>query len=258
MTDSLSPFQWDAASGTLSATLSGLGKSSHQVTVTAADTCGNLARDSVTLSGASSNPFADMTNHWARTYTARLSELGIISGITSGDVTNFYPNRNITRGDFALMAANWLGLDLNAYASVSLPYTDTKDIPSWDLNAVKALYELGIMQGSRANDGTLRANARASITRAEAMTILGRMTEKGYPQPLCPPSPTPPLSPAGPRNTWPRWWAWRWWAAPMGSCGPVPRSPGRRWPKCSSPFGNPPFFLEKSLANDRIVWYHAL
>lgn len=51
------------------------------------------------------------------------------------------------------MAANWLGLDLNAYASVSLPYTDTKDIPSWDLNAVKALYELGIMQGSRANDG---------------------------------------------------------------------------------------------------------
>ncbi|MFR0912706.1 MAG: S-layer homology domain-containing protein [Evtepia gabavorous] len=176
------PFQWDAASGTLSATLSGLGKSSHQVTVTAADTCGNLARDSVTLSGASSNPFADMTNHWARTYTARLSELGIISGITSGDVTNFYPNRNITRGDFALMAANWLGLDLNAYASVSLPYTDTKDIPSWDLNAVKALYELGIMQGSRANDGTLRANARASITRAEAMTILGRMTEKGYPQ----------------------------------------------------------------------------
>ena len=176
------PFQWDAASGTLSATLSGLGKSSHQVTVTAADTCGNLARDSVTLSGASPNPFADMTNHWARTYTARLSELGIIPGITSGDVTNFYPNRNITRGDFALMAANWLGLDLNAYASVSLPYTDTKDIPSWDLNAVKALYELGIMQGSRANDGTLRANARASITRAEAMTILGRMTEKGYPQ----------------------------------------------------------------------------
>ena len=69
------------------------------------------------------------------------------------------------------MAANWLGLDLNAYASVSLPYTDTKDIPSWDLNAVKALYELGIMQGSRANDGTLRANARASITRAEAMTF---------------------------------------------------------------------------------------
>lgn len=133
----------------------------------------------MTLSGASSNPFADMTNHWARTYTARLSELGIISGITSGDVTNFYPNRNITRGDFALMAANWLGLDLNAYASVSLPYTDTKDIPSWDLNAVKALYELGIMQGSRANDGTLRANARASITRAEAMTILGRHPGQG-------------------------------------------------------------------------------
>ena len=98
MTDSLSPSSGTPPPAPLSATLSGLGKSSHQVTVTAADTCGNLARDSVTLSGASSNPFADMTNHWARTYTARLSELGIISGITSGDVTNFYPNRNITRG----------------------------------------------------------------------------------------------------------------------------------------------------------------
>ena len=36
------------------------------------------------------------------------------------------------------------------------------------------------MQGSKASDGSLKANARSSITRAEAMTILGRLTPKGY------------------------------------------------------------------------------
>ena len=174
------PFRWDAASGTLTATLSGLGQSSHQVTVTAADACGNLARDSVTLTGSAANPFGDMANHWAKVYTTRLNELGIITGITDSQGTNFYPNRNITRGDFALMVTRWLGLDPNDYAGVTLPYTDTASIPSWDLNAVKALYDLGLMQGSQASDGTLKANARASITRAEAMTILGRLTPKGY------------------------------------------------------------------------------
>lgn len=176
------PFHWEASSGTLTSTLSGLGQSSHQVTVTAADPCGNLGRGSATIVGTAKNPFADMTNHWAQTYTARLHELGVISGVTAGGTTKFLPDQNITRGDFALMAANWMGLDLQTYQSVSLPFTDAGAIPSWDLNAVKALYSLGIMQGSQAKDGTLQANARASITRAEAMTILGRLTEKGYSQ----------------------------------------------------------------------------
>ena len=38
------------------------------------------------------------------------------------------------------------------------------------------------MQGSKAADGKLYANANASITRAEAMTILGRLQAKGYPE----------------------------------------------------------------------------
>ncbi|MBQ5584273.1 MAG: S-layer homology domain-containing protein, partial [Ruminiclostridium sp.] len=127
-------------------------------------------------------PFADMKGHWAEPYTVRLNELGIITGMTEGGVTNFAPNRSITRGDFALMAARWMGLDLADYAKVKLPYSDTAAIPAWDLNAVKALYDLGIMTGSTGSDGALRANAKASITRAEAMTILGRMLEKGYSQ----------------------------------------------------------------------------
>lgn len=176
-------FSFEPSTGTLTATLSGLSSSLHQITVTAADPCGNLGRDAVTLSAASAQtPFADMDSHWARDYTGRLSELGIITGIQAGNETLFYPNRSITRGDFALMTARWMGLNLEDYAGVSLPYADANAIPNWSRNAVKALYDLEIMQGSKAADGRLYANANASITRAEAMTILGRLQAKGYPE----------------------------------------------------------------------------
>ena len=177
------PVPFSYSNGTLTATVSGLGSSTHQITVTAADPCGNLGRDSVTVTGTSaSHPFADMKGHWAEPYTVRLNELGIITGMTESGVTNFNPNRSITRGDFALMAARWMGLDLASYSNVNLPYTDTAVIPAWDLHAVKALYHLGIMTGSKEADGALRANAKASITRTEAMTILGRILERGYGQ----------------------------------------------------------------------------
>ena len=173
------PFTWDAGSGTLTATLSGLGSSSHQITVTAGDACGNLGRDAVMRSGTSSNPFEDMEGHWALPYTGRLSELGILQGVSS---TTFAPDRNITRGDFALMTARWLGLNLEDYAGVDLPYADADDIPSWDYTAIQALHTLGILEGSTGSDGQPYIHARSSITRAQAMTILGRVLEKGYPQ----------------------------------------------------------------------------
>ena len=174
-------FTWKA-NGTLSAILPALGTSSHQVSLTVSDACGNLARKSVTISGTAATRFADMQKHWASTYTTPLNDKGIISGVTANGKTNFLPDQKITRGDFALMTANWLGLDLSRYAGVSLPYADAASIPKWDENAVKALYAEGIMQGSKAGDGSLRANAKASITRAEAMTILGRILPQGYPQ----------------------------------------------------------------------------
>ncbi|MDY3014997.1 MAG: phosphodiester glycosidase family protein [Evtepia sp.] len=175
------PFSWNGS--TLTASLPSLGTQSHQVTVTATDCCGNIGRDSVALMGKdTSNPFADMTNHWATPYTIRLHQAGVISGMTVGGKLCFCPDQSITRGDFALMTARWMGLDLKAYQSVQLPYDDVNAIPAWDLDAIKALHALGIMEGSRSGDGRLLANATSSITRAEAMTILGRTQAKGHPQ----------------------------------------------------------------------------
>lgn len=175
------PFTWDGT--TLTAALGTLDDSLHRVTVSAVDAAGNRARASATLPASTdTTPFADMTGHWAAPYTTRLSAAGILNGVTEGGTTRFLPDRPVTRGDFALMAARWMGLDLSAYQKVSLPYADAASIPSWDLDAVKALYDKGIMKGSQGKDGKLYANAKSSVTRAEAITILGRMLESGYPE----------------------------------------------------------------------------
>lgn len=175
-------FSFAPDSGTVTATLPTLSASLHRITVTATDSCGNIGRASQTMnsSSATSSSFVDMAGHWAANYTDYLSNLNVISGVKTEKGLYFYPDRSITRGDFALMTARWMGLDLDTYASTSLPFSDTASIPSWSSNAVKAMYTLGIMKGTQTKNG-LCANATSSITRSEAMTILGRVQAKGYP-----------------------------------------------------------------------------
>ena len=171
------PFSF--SNGTLTAALPSLGTSGHQITVTASDACGNLARASQTITGTAPCPFTDMTGHWAAPYVTRLAEKGVVTGTGNG---KFSPNSSVTRGDFALMCARWLGLDLDAYGAGALPFADAAAIPAWDRAAVSALSELGIMQGSAGQNGTVYANATASLTRAEAFTLLSRMQAKGWPE----------------------------------------------------------------------------
>lgn len=175
------PFTLNGA--TLSATLPIQDSVLHRVSVTATDPFGNLTRTSKTVGTSEDDitPFADMKDHWSTSFTDYLAVRGIVKGEATNKGTYFYPDRSITRGDFALMTARWMGLDLNSYETVSLPFADKASIPSWSLNAVKAMYSLGIMKGT-SEQGKLYANAKAPITRAEAMTILGRISPKGYPE----------------------------------------------------------------------------
>ncbi|MGN0967953.1 MAG: phosphodiester glycosidase family protein, partial [Oscillospiraceae bacterium] len=166
---------------TLTATLPAQDGLAHRVTVTAIDASGNMGRASSDISATAEReqPFSDMADHWAKDYVNYLYDQGISNGLAVGDQFQFLPDKNITRGEFALMVARWLRLDLTAYSSVELPFADTSDIPDWCLDGVKAMYALGIMQGSAESSGTY-AYAQRSITRAEAMTMLGRIQQKGY------------------------------------------------------------------------------
>jgi N-acetylmuramoyl-L-alanine amidase len=64
-------------------------------------------------------------------------------------------------------------LDTTLTRFLPLPYGDEGEIPLWGLEHVRAVYKKGWMEG----EGAL-FNPERSITRAEALTVISRMT--GY------------------------------------------------------------------------------
>ena len=66
-------------------------------------------------------------------------------------------------------------LDFSKYDDVKLDFTDNDIIPQWAVPAVKAVYKEGIILGRVNDDGTSTFAPYDNITRAEAMTILGRI-----------------------------------------------------------------------------------
>lgn len=177
-------FAWDGRTAKMTATLPVNDGKLHRVTVTASDASGNLARGSASFSGVTewTEPFADMDGHWAQGFTAYLYQEQIANGIQTGQGLQFQPDKPISRGEFALMVARWQGMDLASYEGVELPFADAGTTPAWMLPGLKAMYANGIMKGSK-EGGVLYGKAENSITRTEAMTILGRLQKKGYPAP---------------------------------------------------------------------------
>ena len=176
-------FTWNESTGTLSAALPAADTGYHRATVTVSDASGNLGRASADIQpvSARTSPFADMTGHWAEAYATYLYDTGVSVGVGE-DTLLYQPDKSITRAEFFTMVARWMDLDLTQYAGVELPFVDAASIPDWALDAVKAVYSLGILQGAGV-EGGLAANASATISRAEAMTILGRTQARGYAQP---------------------------------------------------------------------------
>ena len=171
-------YTYDQSSGALSITLPAADGAQHRVSVVAGDASGNLSRAGVNAGTSSATPaFADMQDHWANDAVAYLKR----SGISNGSNGNFLPDTNISRQEFAVLLARYLGSSQD-HSSVQLPFADTNEIASWALNGAKAMYSLGIIKGSSDGSGKLYFNPTANVSRQEAVTMLGRLTEKGYAQ----------------------------------------------------------------------------
>ena len=121
------------------------------------------------------NPFYDTENHWAKDIIADMAATGIISGFEEDGKMIFKPDNSMTRAEFASMIANYKKLDFSKYDDVKLDFTDNDIIPQWAVPAVKAVYKEGIILGRVNDDGTSTFAPYDNITRAEAMTILGRI-----------------------------------------------------------------------------------
>ena len=88
-----------------------------------------------------------------------------------------HPSIKIALKCVAMM--RYLGTDLSAYQTVSLPFADSSSIADWAKSAMQAAYSLGYLTGSKTN-GQLLAKPGATISRQEAMTILSRT--KDFPE----------------------------------------------------------------------------
>ncbi len=120
--------------------------------------------------------FSDMGGHWSAQYVERLYNEGIISGEPSGSGYVYRPDSSITRGEFAVVVSKYLNLDVNAFAEAG--FDDMYSVPDWQKPYVNAVYALGIISGKQSGD-LLTFSGNDSLTRAEAITILGRIADVG-------------------------------------------------------------------------------
>ena len=126
----------------------------------------------LTIDGKS--PFVDTEGHWGVTYLTTLYYQGILTGVTVDGKLYAYPDRGVTREEFAVLLSRYMGINTADYASVEVPFADMDQVDSWAADAVRAMYALGIVGGSTVN-GQQVFNPDGTLTRAEAVTMLGRM-----------------------------------------------------------------------------------
>ena len=138
---------------------------------------GNLSVSiALTLDGQS--PFADTTGHWGVGYLSALYHKGILTGVQKDDALYAYPDNGVTRMEFAVLLARYLNLNLADYADIETPFTDMDQVDAWAADAVRAMYALGIVGGITLKDGTQIFDPRATLSRAQAVTMLGRSRQE--------------------------------------------------------------------------------
>ena len=109
-------------------------------------------------------PFAVVAaDHWAASFIAALKDAGIIGGVND---TDFAPDNNITRAEYAKMIAGAFGLEAT---SAEVAFADcTAD--DWFTPFVAACVEAGYINGVSETEFAPNEN----ITREQACAILGR------------------------------------------------------------------------------------
>ena len=122
--------------------------------------------------------FYDINDHWAKEMIMSLNEDKMFSGIETEQGLAFFPDNNMTRAEFAITMCRYLGLNLDEYSSSDIHFADNEEIQTWSQNAINAVFENKIMNGRMGIDGvSVYFAPNEPITRAEAMTVIGRTIE---------------------------------------------------------------------------------
>lgn len=151
----------------------------HKISVEATNSAGETSVwNSSVGNGSVSSDYADTSGHWAENVIGIMSAKGIVQGEEVKNVKYFRPNNSITRAQFAVMMCNYLGINPDDYANVSLTFSDKKSIPSWAENHIKAMSSLNIINGKTVGKN-VEFDPNGTLTRAEAVTVISRIMPEG-------------------------------------------------------------------------------
>ncbi len=131
--------------------------------------------------------FADVSaNSWFNGAAATAQSMGIIKGNSDQGYRCFYPDRAVSRQEFAAMMVRLLaqeqGLSEQAFLTQLLPaanarlqqqpYADLQTVASWARDSFAVALYLGIFNGSAERDGKLYLYPDRSITREESCRVM--------------------------------------------------------------------------------------
>jgi hypothetical protein len=121
------------------------------------------------------SPIVDLDGHWAKDYILRLYDMGAIQNSDceiNGELLNYTPDKELTRGEFAKILTLWLGLDISEYMSQGL--TLEEGTPADKLPYIRAAIANGLMNGYGTDEnGVTIYKSEATITRQEAFKVIG-------------------------------------------------------------------------------------
>lgn len=120
-------------------------------------------------------PFADMSGHWAAEYMRDVYEMELFGGVSSEEGCFFYPDRNLTRMEFAKLMVSYYHLDLEFYKNTDVGVSDFDGIAEWAKPYVRAAIGAGLMKGKMLPTGEVVFGAEDTITRAEVMYVFGTL-----------------------------------------------------------------------------------
>ncbi len=124
------------------------------------------------------NPFYDTDFHWARDMIKGVYEKGIVNGVVLDEKLMFLPDNNITREEFAVIVCNYLNIDVTQIEEYDLSvFADNEQISEWAKPYVAAAFGVGALNG-KADGDKVNFAPKDTLTRAETMTVLGRILEE--------------------------------------------------------------------------------
>ncbi len=124
--------------------------------------------------------YQDLSGHWACNAAVRMAEENIMIGEKYGDMMLFYPDKEVTRGEFLMLAMNAAGYETDLLSAVDTGFADDEDIPTHMKSYVSTACHMGIIHGTQTEEG-LCFLPNETITRAEAAVMINSMLKADQP-----------------------------------------------------------------------------